>query len=222
MWYSFRWNATNVVAASLVCGQPCFKAKEKHPEEPECFSNHLLCASAGEPSIDYLTVIVLRAFAVLNILYYKVYKRSNVFAFDWAMLIIKNYRIETDTDGTKTVYSEETPFCPGCGSLLSGYDRRLRTVLCGDGSKEIYSLRRLYCSRCRCIHLEMPGFILPRKHYAAQLIADTVRGDADYCPADDSTIRRWRKNYPPVLPLVPVTIEVCCNCTDTKESDNER
>lgn len=110
-----------------------------------------------------------------------------------AMLIIKHYRIEETADNLKQVHSTETPLCPQCGYLMSGYDKRRRSVIRADGEKEIYLLRRFYCPCCNRLHLEMPDFIEPQKHYAADIIADTTAGIIDYCPADNSTIRRWKK-----------------------------
>lgn len=118
---------------------------------------------------------------------------SPCFLLVWAMLIVKRYRIEIKPDGTREVCSAERPKCPVCGSPLSGYDRRRRSVVQGDGSKITYLLRRLYCQDCKRLHLEIPDCIAPQKHYAAQLIAETVAGTIDYCPADNSTIRRWKK-----------------------------
>jgi len=40
-----------------------------------------------------------------------------------------------------------------------------------------------------------------KKHYEARLIEDVMAGRSDSCPADDSTIRRWKNGkYPPSLP----------------------
>jgi hypothetical protein len=39
----------------------------------------------------------------------------------------------------------------------------------------------------------MPDKMQPQKHYAADLIAQAVAGTVAYCPADNSTIRRWKK-----------------------------
>lgn len=96
-------------------------------------------------------------------------------------------------DGAKVIHSLEDPTCPVCGEKLVWYDRR-RTLLNDRGESSVYLLRRLRCAQCRRLHLEAPDFIQPQKHYAAQLIADTVSGVVKCCPADDSTIRRWKRN----------------------------
>lgn len=124
------------------------------------------------------------------------------------MLIIRRYQIETTADNLKQVHSQETPLCPVCGYLMSGYDKRRRCVIRADGQKEIYLLRRLHCPCCNRLHLEIPDCIEPQKHYAADIIADTTAGVINYCPADDSTIRRWKKSYPPALPVVSSDTQV--------------
>jgi len=115
------------------------------------------------------------------------------------MLIVKHYRVENTVDNVKVICSQEPPLCPACNFLMSGYDKRLRFVIRDDGEKETYLLRRFRCPRCKSIHLQIPDCIEPQKHYAAKIICNTISGAADYCPADNSTIRRWKKN-PPVLP----------------------
>ena len=109
------------------------------------------------------------------------------------MLIIRRYRVEITADNIKLIHSRETPLCPQCGYVMSGYDKRRRSVICDDGRKDIYLLRRLHCPLCQSLHLEIPDCIQPQKHYAADIIADTIAGAVNYCPADNSTVRRWKK-----------------------------
>lgn len=115
------------------------------------------------------------------------------------MLIVKHYQIETIYKNTKVVYSREAPLCPVCNFLMSGYDKRKRFVIRDDGQKEIFILHRFRCPQCKSIHLQIPDCIEPQKHYAAKIIYDALIGTNDYCPVDNSTIRRWKKN-PPTLP----------------------
>lgn len=115
------------------------------------------------------------------------------FSLFMAMLKIRRYRIEITADNIKLIHSQETPLCPVCGYLMSGYDKRRRSVIRDDGQKDIYLLRRLRCPLCKSLHLEIPDCIEPQKHYAADIIAATISGIVSYCPADNSTIRRWKK-----------------------------
>jgi len=43
------------------------------------------------------------------------------------------------------------------------------------------------------MHLEIPDFIAPHKHYSAEVIQQALSQNQSFCPADDSTIRRWRR-----------------------------
>lgn len=114
-------------------------------------------------------------------------------AYFVAVFIVREYNVETRPDGMKEIRSRARPPCPDCGGLLSGYDRRRRQLIGEDGCAAVYLLRRFRCSECGRLHLEMPDIMQPQKHYAAALISQTVAGAVDYCPADNSTIRRWKK-----------------------------
>jgi len=97
-----------------------------------------------------------------------------------------------------------TPYCPDCGQLLSGYDTRARKAIDCAGVAHWYSLRRLKCLDCNKLHLELPDFMMAHKHYNAQTIKDIIENNSESCPADNSTIWRWRQesreeNHPPTL-----------------------
>lgn len=109
------------------------------------------------------------------------------------MLIITAFREDLRADGVRVIHNLDRPACPECGRKPSGYDRRRRVLLDDRGEPSVYLLRRLWCANCRRLHLEAPDCIQPQKHYTAQLIAGTVSGAVECCPADDSTIRRWKK-----------------------------
>lgn len=117
------------------------------------------------------------------------------------MVIINVYNIEYDAErDIYKIVNKEVPTCPDCGQFLAGYDTRKRHSIDGSGTVRWFLLRRLRCSRCGILHLELPDFIQPKKHYEAKVIRDTLVGISDYCPADDSTIWRWRnQNNPPGL-----------------------
>lgn len=119
------------------------------------------------------------------------------------MIIIIHYTLEPGKDGGAcTIHSMDTPYCPECGVMLSGYDTRLRHIIDGVGAVYWFRLRRLRCSGCGKLHLELPDFMQPYKHYEAQHIREVLSSKVDFCPADDSTIRRWKKgNHPPGLPV---------------------
>lgn len=109
------------------------------------------------------------------------------------MIIVVNYIVEYDEN--KDIYkirNMDAPLCPDCGQLLSGYDTRKRHAVKSSGEVRWFRLRRLKCLKCKKLHLELPDFMTPKKHYEAKVIQDVVSGQSDSCPADDSTIRRWR------------------------------
>ena len=83
--------------------------------------------------------------------------------------------------------------CPDCHAPLSGYDRRRRCAIDLEGVARSYYLRRLRCAGCGKLHTEIPAFLLPHKHYTQAAIAEGMKDGPSCCPADSSTIRRWKK-----------------------------
>lgn len=139
------------------------------------------------------------------------------------MVIVTCYTVEYDE--AQEVYKIRNlapPFCPDCAALLSGYDTRARHVIDSSGAVKWFKLRRLRCPGCGKLHIELPDFMQPKKHYEAKLINDTLAKRSNYCPADDSTIRRWRReNYPPGSPVPGDVGEVCLTQTNEKEGKND-
>lgn len=62
-----------------------------------------------------------------------------------------------------------------------------------DGIIQIYIVRRLICPSCHVLHVELPDFFEPHKHYARDVVERGINGDSKDIAADDSTIRRWKK-----------------------------
>lgn len=110
------------------------------------------------------------------------------------MIITYEYQIEYDkiANGYR-VRSKHAALCPRCNQLLSGYDTRRRKVIGDDGETVYFLLRRLRCPSCGKLHLEIPDLIAPHKHYSAEVIRQAIRETKGFCPADDSTIRRWKR-----------------------------
>ena len=103
------------------------------------------------------------------------------------MIIATDYQIEIVAgSGWFRIKNRKPPLC-------SGYDTRPRQLIDGLGVTHTFKLRRLRCPSCGTLHLELPDLMQPRKHYDAATIARAQAGDVDDCPAEDSTIRRWRK-----------------------------
>ena len=74
-------------------------------------------------------------------------------------------------------------------------DTRVRHIRNEQGEKEAYQLRRLLCRECGKIHIELPDFMQPKKHYAAAVIEAVIDGARGDCPADNSTISRWKTEF---------------------------
>ena len=76
---------------------------------------------------------------------------------------------------------------------MSVRDSKKRIVKDAAGQEYIFNLRRLYCSHCQKLHVEIPDFILPNKHYSRRTIESVLNGTCDYFAGDDRTITRWKK-----------------------------
>lgn len=74
-------------------------------------------------------------------------------------------------------------------------DSKIRYLRRDDGSKETYSLRRLLCRECGKLHTELPDKIQPYKHYASDVIEAELDESRKDCPADNSTISRWKSEF---------------------------
>lgn len=119
------------------------------------------------------------------------------------MITICDYfLVENDDKSASRIINRSIPRCPTCAAIMMGYDTRKRKSIDGSGQSRTLLLRRLRCPLCGVLHLEMPDFLLPHKHYDREVINLVLNGDSSTCPADDSTILRWkRQNHPPVLPV---------------------
>ena len=65
--------------------------------------------------------------------------------------------------------------------------------VCLGYSKEEAMEEAARCLNCKKLHVAAPSFIMPKKHYEATVIVEAKAGKVDFCPADNSTIRRWRR-----------------------------
>lgn len=115
---------------------------------------------------------------------------------------------------------EDLPACPGCGRPLRAFGYRIRRVIADDGVARLYEIQRLRCDGCRSVQLWLPSFIMPRKYYDARTIRSAISGSSEACPAEDSTIRRWKHSdeLQPVLRGLQETGVVEC-CQPEKEEE---
>lgn len=91
--------------------------------------------------------------------------------------------------------------CPKCGGLLKKYDSVKRTVRTKQRVTTKIKITRRKCTKCGCVHREIPSFIYPYKEYEAEvingvlegLITPETLGYEDY-PCE-MTMNRWKKEY---------------------------
>ena len=108
------------------------------------------------------------------------------------MIIITNYNVKVNNNGKKYVVSLEECPCPYCSGRLSHKDFRLRIVRWDNEGKEYIIIRVLYCAKCKTSHRELPDFLVPHKHYAAEVIETVIDEKPMACHgADETTVRRW-------------------------------
>jgi len=110
----------------------------------------------------------------------------------------RKYNPEQNIDNQSKIFfieSKESSLCPICSGSLSGYDSRLRHVIQADGSRESYRLKRLRCQGCGKLHIELPDCMQPYKHHSASVIEAELDETGTHCPADESTIRLWRRQF---------------------------
>lgn len=108
------------------------------------------------------------------------------------MIILTKYRIYTKSN-LCYIISQETPVCPRCMGTLKVRDSKRRKVILSADEEQTFLLRRLKCTSCGALHVELPDLLLPYKHYSRAIIESAASGSATACPAENSTIYRWHK-----------------------------
>lgn len=110
------------------------------------------------------------------------------------MIILSNYRIRTRGE-IYYVVSQENSVCPKCSGPLIVRDSKRRQLITVTGEVHPFLLRRLKCRQCNSLHLELPDFFVPHKHYSRDVINMALNGAMAACPAENSTIYRWNKEH---------------------------
>ena len=96
------------------------------------------------------------------------------------------------------IRTTEESVCPFCSGELVYRDSKPRKIKDLIGKTSHFLLRRLRCQgSCKTLHTELPDIIQPYKHYESVVIQSVIddSADASACPADDSTIRRWKNDF---------------------------
>lgn len=107
------------------------------------------------------------------------------------MIVSRNYKIK-EHDGMYYIVPSGVPGCPHCGGVMRIRDSKKRKLILSDGTVQTFVLRRYKCTECGRVHLELPDIMIPHKHYAREVIIETVRGERK-CSAEQSTIYRWNR-----------------------------
>ena len=112
-------------------------------------------------------------------------------------MIIKVISIHEAHVSSLTKTLREILLCPLCSCLLRYRDSRLRIMKQEGGIQTKIPIRRLKCTGCGRIHTEIPSFLLPYKHYAAEVISGVLDGmirpedqDSEDYPSL-TTMKRW-------------------------------
>lgn len=85
--------------------------------------------------------------------------------------------------------------CPICGSIMTLNTHNIRKVRYKD-HKEIWRVPVYKCNKCKKYHTVLPDTLVPYKQYEATIISEAISGTKiSDCPAEDSTIRSWKKWY---------------------------
>jgi transcription elongation factor Elf1 len=94
--------------------------------------------------------------------------------------------------------SDNVTICPICGGRLYYYSTTKRIIKYGGGIKSQVYISRLHCKTCGREHRALPSYILPYKHYDADIIRGFRLGkySTDEIAFEnypsESTVRRWQ------------------------------
>jgi len=97
------------------------------------------------------------------------------------------------------VTGTEAISCPKCRGELQQRDRRRRGLIDAEGTKHIYSLRRLRCKKCGRLHTELPDFVVPYKRYSAEVVEKVSKGERVDTPYEERTRQKIRVWYKKVI-----------------------
>lgn len=120
----------------------------------------------------------------------------------------------------KPSVQEEFLQCPYCYSAAGGNGWRKRHVI-QQGEQCWYWVRRGICRSKSCgkNFTVLLGCMLPNKHYAAQEIEESIAVmesgaavDTIPCGAEESTLRRWRREYGAAIPKLTGKLEALARC----------
>ena len=98
--------------------------------------------------------------------------------------------------------------CPKCGGNLKYYDSVKRIVRTKKRFTKKVIIHRYKCSKCGCLHRELPDFLFPYKQYEVEVILGVIEGliSQDTLGFEDypceMTMLRWQKDSQRILSLL--------------------
>lgn len=123
------------------------------------------------------------------------------------MIIVSDGTLSYNEEKQKYIYIypvDVTYYCPDCGEELVHRDYKDRIMRNEGFFRKFVIIERLKCKPCDRLHTALPDFLVPYKHYIAEVISgvlDKVVTSEDLDGEDspcERTMRRWilwfRKN----------------------------
>ena len=112
------------------------------------------------------------------------------------MVRVKDYVLKYDKKGRLYCDTGDVQqYCPLCGGRLIYRDRKRRVQKNYGGECEYLLVRRLRCVQCKRLHIELPDYLYPYKHYTSDMISMVVE-DTDELYIEDFpcklSIKRWK------------------------------
>ena len=89
----------------------------------------------------------------------------------------------------KTIFlikSSAISYCPVCMEELSYRDSCKRIMLQEGHDRHVCIIRRMKCTKCGILHRELSDFLVPYKHYTAEVIFGVL--DGQVTPDDEDSM----------------------------------
>lgn len=112
------------------------------------------------------------------------------------MVIVTNIQQEFKSIGETrfcVIQGKDNFPCPICGERLYHYDSRKRSARTDEDKYYDFILRRLRCTGCKKIHLELPDFLLPNQRCFKSVIERALQNKPVAVVKDPRTPQRWRR-----------------------------
>jgi hypothetical protein len=111
------------------------------------------------------------------------------------MVISNSCKITTTDEGYDQLESKQKYVCPYCRHDLKVFGKYKRYYIDTDSTRKFIILRRLICVNCRKTHVELPKFLVPYKHHAADTVQKCIDAATpkDFPAVDLATAYRHKR-----------------------------